>query len=645
VNNSSSPKTRRPRSISKRLLATIESRLRENKGVRRTLPVWGRIAVDRQLPFLCVYRHPAKGSDPGTFRFATSEASYLLCSGRKKLQPEITDLVRTVAEVMVEQFGAFLILELWAGPSDHPVEGPVSTAELVPRFEILAQRRTAEDSITSAFESSLSRIRLDGRKARVATRVVSRIGPKRMPSVLPPEIAEQSGCHLYGLEIGPIYRDPVTVEVFPRILRVLGRQVTVALRRALFDFTVGNTTHRPPHFHALGRRAVVKALWDVDRMLAEAAESFDFLLQVTPVNGESAWHQFRKNRFQKKPAFHYRPLPAEPLALKRALYRTPVERIEDPALGMIFREKLDDIERQITMLQDRNTSRFLYESIQQYGAVEESLYNQAIEILEAVPPRSRDGAGGGMFNARKFAERAREEIEYLRLQYPEIGATVELRSDVTGLMVSRGNLLISARSSIPSSRVEALIQHEVGTHVLTYHNGRAQKLRHLYTGLAGYDALQEGLAVFSEYLVGGLSRPRLRLLAARVAAARWMIDGATFIDCFRELDGSHGFGARTAFVVTMRTYRAGGLTKDAVYLRGLGQILKHLGSGGQLEPLFIGKIAAQHIPVVRELRWRGVLCEPPLTPRYMNDPAALERLRRARKGLSIIDLLQGRKRK
>jgi len=419
----------------------------------------------------------------------------------------------------------------------------------------------------------------------------------------------------------------------------------VALRRALFDFTVGNTTHRPPHFHALGRRAVVKALWDVDRMLAEAAESFDFLLQVTPVNGEQAWNQFKRSRFEKRPTFHYRPLPAEPLALKRALYRTPVERIEDPALGMIFREKLDDIERQITMLQDRNTPRFLYESIQQYGKVEDKLYNEAMEILRAVPPRSRDGAGDGKVNAEQFAERAREEIEYLRGQYPEIGATVELRSDVTGLMVSRGNLLVSTRSNIPSSRVEALIQHEVGTHVLTYHNGRAQKLRHLYTGLAGYDALQEGLAVFSEYLVGGLSRPRLRLLAARVVAARRMIDGATFIDCFRELHNAFGFEARTAFVVTMRTYRGGGLTKDAVYLRGLGQILAYLSTGGKLEPLFIGKIAANHIPVVRELRWRGVLCEPPLTPRYMNDPEALERLQRARVGISTLDLMKRSKKK
>lgn len=644
MNDSRSVRPRRPKSISKRLLGIIGARLRDNQRVRRTLPVWGRIAVDRQLPFLCIYRRPVRGNDLGTYRFATSEASYLLCSAQKKLQPEITDLVRAVAQVMIDQFGAFLILELWAGPGNRS-EGPVSTAELLPRFEVLAQRRTAEDSITRAFESSLSRIKLGGRKARVATRATNRCSPKGLRPVLPPEIADQMGCHLYGLEIAPIYRDPETGEVFPRVLRVLRHRVTVALRRALFDFTVGNTTHRPPHFHALGRRAVIKALWDVDRMLAESSEAFDFLLQVTPVNGEQAWNEFQRKGCEKAPVFHYRPLPAEPLVLKRNLYRAPVERIEDPALAMIFREKLDDIERQITMLQDRNTPRFLHESIQQYGAVEDELHGLAVEILHAIPPKSREGDTGRNVNAQQFADRAREEIEYLRRQLPEIGARVELRTDVTGLMVSRGNLLVSTRSLIPMTRVEALIQHEVGTHVLTYHNGKAQRLRHLYTGLAGYDALQEGLAVLSEYLVGGLSRPRLRLLAARVVAARSMIDGATFVECFRELDNVYNFNRRTAFVVTMRTYRGGGLTKDAVYLRGLGQILNYLSSGGKLEPLFIGKIAANHIPIMNELKWRGVLRDPPLTPRYMCDPAARKRLQNLQRGASVIDLLQRSKRK
>jgi uncharacterized protein (TIGR02421 family) len=248
-----------------------------------------------------------------------------------------------------------------------------------------------------------------------------------------------------------------------------------------------------------------------------------------------------------------------------------------------------------------------------------------------------------MVDAETFAVRARQEIDFLQAQRPEMKATVEIRPDVAGLLVSRGNLLISANSSIPTSRVEALIQHEIGTHVLTYHNGRAQTLRILSVGLTGYDALQEGLAVLAEYLAGGLSRPRLRLLAGRVIAARSVIERASFVETFRLLRETYGFAARTAFTVTVRTHRSGGLTKDAVYLLGLTQVLEYLGRGGDLQPLFVGKVAVEHIPIVRELTWRGVLTPPPLIPRYMHQPEALARLERLRRGVRVRDLLKREK--
>jgi hypothetical protein len=94
----------------------------------------------------------------------------------------------------------------------------------------------------------------------------------------------------------------------------------------------------------------------------------------------------------------------------------------------------------------------------------------------------------------------------------------------------------------------------------------------------------------------------------------------------------------------MRTFRGGGLTKDAVYLRGLVQILKYLAGGGDLEPLFVGKIAAQHIPIIRELTWRGVLAEAPMRPRYVTAPEALARIDRLERGMSVLDLIQRRKR-
>ena len=73
-------------------------------------------------------------------------------------------------------------------------------------------------------------------------------------------------------------------------------------------------------------------------------------------------------------------------------------------------------------------------------------------------------------------------------------------------MVSNGNVLIAPTVAVPEGRVHTLLQHEIGTHVVTHVNGSNQPLRLLGAGLADYDETQEGLAVFAEYLAGGLTR-------------------------------------------------------------------------------------------------------------------------------------------
>ena len=150
--------------------------------------------------------------------------------------------------------------------------------------------------------------------------------------------------------------------------------------------------------------------------------------------------------------------------------------------------------------------------------------------------------------------------------------------------------------------------------------------------------MQEGLAVLSEYLVGGLTQARLRMLAARVVAVHMMSADAPFAETWQRLVDEFGLERRSAWTITMRVYRGGGLTKDAVYLRGLVEILDYLKGGGEIEPLFIGKLALEHVPVVRELVYREVLLAPPLTPHYMTHPLAAERLRLAHAGLTVLDL-------
>jgi uncharacterized protein (TIGR02421 family) len=446
------------------------------------------------------------------------------------------------------------------------------------------------------------------------------------------------------LEVDPIYHDPHSGAVFPLVLRELRPEVSRMLRRTACAFAGLETTKPPPHFESLGRRWMVRAVAAADRILAEAAAAFDFLLLVTPTNAEPAWREFSAGGFQRQPGFLYRPLPVDPDLVKRQLFRAPLEKIEDPTLARLLRNKQHELDAQITMLRWRGTRRFLLTGLTVYGEVEPALLQLAKSILEALPPRpaptATESDAHGAVGAQAFAARAREEFDAYRQVDPNFQAEVEITDQIpAGLMVARRRLLIAHNFHTTPERVEPLIHHEIGTHLLTAHNGRAQPLRLLEFGSAGYEPLQEGLAVLAEYLVGGLNRARVRVLAARVVAGHALCQGATFVETFRELTDGHGFTPHAAFTLTMRIFRGGGLTKDVLYMKGLVRLLAYLQEHREVEPLFVGKVALEDAPLLQELRRREIVHPPALEPRFLQSNDARRRLDAARRS-TLLELVQ-----
>jgi hypothetical protein len=122
-----------------------------------------------------------------------------------------------------------------------------------------------------------------------------------------------------------------------------------------------------------------------------------------------------------------------------------------------------------------------------------------------------------------------------------------------------------------------------------------------------------------------------------VVAADLRSNGAAFKECYDGLTAL-GCSPNIAFSTTMRAFRSGGMTKDVIYLRGLTRLLDHLESGGELAPLYIGKISFDTIPLVGELRAREVLVDPPLSPRFLDDEDATQRLTRIQQGKGMADI-------
>ena len=631
-------KRARPK-ISEKLIEAICDRLAHNKQVRRTLPRKGRLHIDRQLPFLCVYRQPTDREDAGTHRLVKGEASYLVTPGDEKFHDSTAKLVREVVKTLSREFGAFLIIEVWAGPDGGQANDP-AVPTVSPTFTIHAPAATGLGRTIETLEKRLLRIKILKHGVDVEVDRHTNSHPGEMKPLLSEAEARELNCSLIGISVPPVYRRPTTQQEFPQIMRALGRSLALALRQAFYEFTRSRTTHRPPHYHALGRKAVVKAVWEVDRRLAEVGNQFDYLLQLTPVNANEAFEEFRRVDFERVPEFHYRPLPVDTGLSKRQLYNIPIERVEDPALERVFLEKQEELDMKLSMLRDRDTPRFLHESLLLFGGVKDELLELAKNLLGKIPHPGQSPSDTEEIDANEFARRAEAEIKYYRSLNPGFTAKARVTGDVANLIVSRGSLLIAKQMKIPASRVEPLLAHEIGTHLLTYYNGKSQPFQQLYSGLAGYEELQEGMAVLSEYLVGGLSSARMRQLAARVVAARQLTDGASFVDTFRVLHQTFEFSQRAAYTITMRIYRGGGLTKDAIYLRGLRAMLRYIQKGGELPPLYAGKMAEKHIPLIQELQYRNVLAAAPLRPRFLESNEAQGRLEKIRSGkLTVLDLV------
>ena len=396
----------------------------------------------------------------------------------------------------------------------------------------------------------------------------------------------------------------------------------------------GHDTPAPQTFEA---RALPPIAAQVDAALIRIDREIDWLVALSPLGNEAMWHDFAESGYAEEPQLRY-PEPRTDLqALRDELIALPVREVEEPAIEALLREKQRELDRQVELVRLRGTDGFTAASIDLFGEADPELLRIAQAILDQVDETEPLAATASVDDVVAAAE---AEFARYREADPRFDARVVVLDDLSGnLMVNHGNLYLARTLRLPPERVGPLVAHEVGTHVLTAHNGRMQTLRQLEAGLAGYDPLQEGLGTFAEYLAGYLPPGRLRVLAGRVVAADRAVRGESVTEIFARLHEGEGIAAEDAFDTAVRAKRGGALTKDSVYLRGLRGLLAYLSAGAQLEFLLLGKFAMKQRHTIQQLFDEGWLTGPAILPTYLTDEGAKRRLERART-LTVDQLFQ-----
>ena len=367
----------------------------------------------------------------------------------------------------------------------------------------------------------------------------------------------------------------------------------------------------------------------VDAVLADLDAQLDWLLALSPIDSRAVWFAFDASGRSEEPVIRYADPGVDLTAVRTALETLPLHAIEPPALQTLLRDKQQELVRMVELVERRGRPGFTSASIALFGAVEPGLLALARNLLACVPASAPLGADCGIEEVRAEVD---ADIRWYRAQAPDFNIEVVVEHAIPSLMmVSHGRFYIDADIRLPRARVRPLIEHEIGTHVVTRHNGQRQPLRQLQVGLAGYDATQEGLGVLAEFLAGYLPGERLRILAARVIAADMAACGARLPEIFDLLHHTHDLPTDDAFDIALRARRGGGLTKDAVYLRGLRDLLGYLHAGGAFGALFIGKFALSQLPLLDALVDEGWARPPDPLPRYAATPDFGTRLARCRR--------------
>ncbi|MEO7961886.1 MAG: tyrosine/phenylalanine carboxypeptidase domain-containing protein [Ginsengibacter sp.] len=606
--------------LEKNLVDLIRITFSRGKSIRRNLPQNSKLVIDQKLPYICVYRFTGT-PDPYISSLLKTQGAYLIAN----TELDIKSLLHTLVEVSIEDFKSFMIVEIW---NETTAIHKKSIRILHPEDKVAATIDTFEKGFNE-FNQLLPGIKVlleDTRERH----------PESLEPLLALDFLKRSGTLLIGIAIQSLFRDEEGKNYYPLFFRKIRRKFAEVIKLAAFEFVRIQSDNKFEHYLMLGKTRLDNLVRSADRRLSAVSEKMEFILRVTPVNSASEWESFKKNNYSKLPHFTYRLISLDPELEKRKLFNIPIENIEHPTLAFLLRDKRMELEKQLIMLEERGTEKFLHTSQSIYGPISNNLRAAALSLLNDTIPNEQ--MEYNTVNAVDFARAAKAEMDKYRKNFPQINLTVKVKDDVSGLLVSQSELSVGKDLNISEGRLEALIQHEVGTHILTYCNGHLQPLQLMYAGFAGYEEIQEGMAVLSEFFVEGLNRNRLKLLAARVMAVDSLIHGADFIETYRILCNEYGFSGKTSFNIAMRVHRGGGYTKDAIYLKGLLDLLEFIKDGGDITNLYGGKFALEHLPLMEELLHLRILKKPYL-PAYLTSDSAKKKIEKIKNGIELKELI------
>ncbi len=345
-------------------------------------------------------------------------------------------------------------------------------------------------------------------------------------------------------------------------------------------------------------------LFEIDQNLDRLVRDIELLHYLNPLNIELEKKRFFASKYAENPSFKYRKLKFNPYKMQRLFFNQRLERIEDVEIRKLYEDIIYEYSGLIQCIESIGQGkRFYFNCLKVFGTPKERdvenakfiLHFANEEGLEEMIPRYTVDEAEAYFKA--FAQQYNFKF-HIRQSTNISAAAMVLNSSET--------LVLKKNHRFSENQLKVLANHEIGVHMVTTFNGKAQPLKIFSNGFVNNTETQEGLAVFSEYMSGCLTMKRMKELAHRVIAADSLIKGYDFSDTFDLLFSQYKLDRETAWSISLRAHRGGGFTKDFVYLTGLKKIYDMFQHGKDYELLLTGKVTYGYEDTIQKLQKRGL---------------------------------------
>ncbi len=369
----------------------------------------------------------------------------------------------------------------------------------------------------------------------------------------------------------------------------------------LTDFFIDPNKKIDKNIEILSANIDEKMIKNIDEKMFDIDQKIKVLKYINPRNLIEQKTLFL-NHSEFSPRFFYKECDLDFDSIRNEIRKIPKE--VDHFLFPLYLKKLENIENKLSLLESINTTDFLSFSKKVFTGVSAQNYRDATAFLQenlkkVVPDESKE------LNTEETAGQINKFLQERKLEHWKIRF---IEDSVADIQITKKNfILIKKGAKFRENRVQAIITHEIGTHVFRFENGKRQKFRIFERGTANYLRTEEGMAIYNQNLLN-LNLGKKFCMPALHIVAIYMASKMNFCDLFHFLQNTFAIDNDFTWHLCVKAKRGfrdtsqkGAFTKDALYFLGNADVERFIKKGGEITDLYVGKIAIEDLPIVQKI--------------------------------------------